>query len=134
MPIDPLKELAPITRRLHRYHPAGGERPAPVEDFSELVAAAKHEPGKITMGSSGTGTVSHLEMELLKRVADVDITHVPYRGGGPAFQDLYAGNIDMMFDVIPARCRKCAKATSARSRSAAPSASPMSRSCATCRG
>ena len=88
--------------RLHRYHPAGGERPAPVEEVSELVAAAKKEPGKITMGSSGTGTTSHLYMELVKRVAGIDITHVPYRGGGPAIQDLLAGNIDMMFDVMPA--------------------------------
>ena len=54
------------------------------------------------MGSSGTGTTSHLYMELVKRVAGIDITHVPYRGGGPAIQDLVAGNIDMMFDVMPA--------------------------------
>ena len=74
----------------------------PWENFSELVAAAKKEPGKITMGSSGTGTTSHLYMELVKRVAGIDITHVPYRGGGPAIQDLLAGNIDMMFDVMPA--------------------------------
>jgi tripartite-type tricarboxylate transporter receptor subunit TctC len=74
----------------------------PWRTFGELMAAAKREPGRITMGSSGTGTVSHLAVESLKRAAGVDITHVPYRGGGPAFQDLYAGTIDMMFDVIPA--------------------------------
>ncbi|WP_309139754.1 tripartite tricarboxylate transporter substrate binding protein [Siccirubricoccus sp. G192] len=74
----------------------------PWKTFAELIAAAKKDPGKITMGSSGTGTVSHLTLESLKRAAGVDITHVPYRGGGPAFQDLLAGNIDMMFDVIPA--------------------------------
>ncbi len=74
----------------------------PWRSFAELMDAARREPGKIAMGSSGTGTVSHLALESLKRAAGVDITHVPYRGGGPAFQDLYAGNIDMMFDVIPA--------------------------------
>jgi tripartite-type tricarboxylate transporter receptor subunit TctC len=54
------------------------------------------------MGSSGTGTISHLFLERLKRAAGVDITHVPYRGGSSAIQDLSAGNIDMMFDAIPA--------------------------------
>jgi thiosulfate/3-mercaptopyruvate sulfurtransferase len=54
------------------------------------------------MGSSGTGTISHLFLERLKRAAGVDITHVPYRGGSLAIQDLSAGAIDMMFDAIPA--------------------------------
>ena len=66
------------------------------------MADAKKRPGAISMGSSGTGTISHLYMEKVKRAAGIDITHIPYRGGGPAIQDLVSGTIDIMFDVIPA--------------------------------
>src|SRR3712207_1944823 len=54
------------------------------------------------MGSSGTGTTSHLTIEAVNRATGARITHVPYRGGGPAINDLVAGTIDMMFDVMPA--------------------------------
>jgi tripartite-type tricarboxylate transporter receptor subunit TctC len=54
------------------------------------------------MGSSGTGTISHLFLEKLNRAAGIQITHVPYRGGSLAIQDLASGTIDMMFDAIPA--------------------------------
>src|SRR3954447_24335865 len=102
MPIDPLKELAPITRVSTGTILLVVNAQRSWKSFAELVAAAKKDPGKITMGSSGTGTTSHLYMEMVKRVAGIDITHVPYRGGGPAIQDLLSGNIDMMFDVMPA--------------------------------
>jgi tripartite-type tricarboxylate transporter receptor subunit TctC len=102
MPLDPVRDLAPVTRVATGTVLLIVNSGRPWRSFDELVAAAKRDPGKLTMGSSGTGTVSHLAIESLKRAAGIDITHVPYRGGGPAFQDLYAGNIDMMFDVIPA--------------------------------
>ncbi len=102
MPLDPLRDLAPVTRVTTGTVLLIVNSDRPWKTFGELIAAAKRDPGKLTMGSSGTGAVSHLAIESLKRTAGVDITHVPYRGGGPAFQDLYAGNIDMMFDVIPA--------------------------------
>jgi tripartite-type tricarboxylate transporter receptor subunit TctC len=102
MPLDPIRDLAPVTRVTTGTVLLIVNSDRPWKTFQELIAAAKRDPGKLTMGSSGTGTVSHLAIESLKRAAGVDITHVPYRGGGPAFQDLYAGNIDMMFDVIPA--------------------------------
>ncbi|MCO6415106.1 tripartite tricarboxylate transporter substrate binding protein [Siccirubricoccus sp. KC 17139] len=102
MPLDPMRDLAPITRVTTGTVLLIVNSSRPWKSFAELIAAAKKDPGKLTMGSSGTGTASHLAIESLKRAAGVDITHVPYRGGGPAFQDLYAGNIDMMFDVIPA--------------------------------
>src|SRR5690606_28099741 len=63
--------------------------------------AAKKAPGTLTMGSSGTGTISHLTLSKVCKATGTDIIHVPYRGGAPALQDLLAGNIDMMFDVIP---------------------------------
>ena len=102
MPLDPLRDLAPVTRVTTGTVVLIVNGRSPYKSFQELMAAAKKDPGKLTMGSSGTGTVSHLTIESVKRAAGVDITHVPYRGGGPAFQDLLAGNIDMMFDVIPA--------------------------------
>lgn len=102
MPFDAMRDLAPVTRVTTGTVLLIVNSDRPWRTFGELIEAAKKDPGRITMGSSGTGTVSHLTLESLKRAAGVDITHVPYRGGGPAFQDLYAGNIDMMFDVIPA--------------------------------
>jgi tripartite-type tricarboxylate transporter receptor subunit TctC len=102
MPLDPLRDLEPITRVCTGTILLVVNSQRPWRSFADLIAAAKRDPGKITMGSSGTGTTSHLYIELVKRLAEVDITHVPYRGGGPAIQDLIAGNIDMMFDVMPA--------------------------------
>ncbi|SDB68902.1 Bug family tripartite tricarboxylate transporter substrate binding protein [Belnapia rosea] len=102
MPLDPMRDLAPVTRVTTGTVVLIVNGKSPYKTFQELMAAAKKDPGKLTMGSSGTGTVSHLTIESVKRAAGVDITHVPYRGGGPAFQDLLAGNIDLMFDVIPA--------------------------------
>jgi tripartite-type tricarboxylate transporter receptor subunit TctC len=102
MPLDPIRDLAPVTRIAVSsiLLMVNGDRPW--RSFAELIAHARAHPGTVTMGSSGTGTISHLYLERLKRATGVDITHVPYRGGGPAFQDLASGNIDMMFDAIPA--------------------------------
>ncbi len=102
MPFDPMRDLAPLTRVTTGTVLLVVNSSRPWRNFADLVAAAKRDPGKLTMGSSGTGTVSHLTIEKVKRSAGIDITHVPYRGGGPAIADLVAGTIDMMFDVMPA--------------------------------
>ena len=102
MPFVPLRDLAPVTNIGKGTLLMVCNSNARFRSAAELLAYAKANPGKISMGSSGTGTISHLYMEKVKRAAGVDITHVPYRGGGPAFADLLAGNIDIMFDVIPA--------------------------------
>ncbi len=68
-----------------------------VKNSRELVAKAKAEPGKLTFGSSGEGSASHLTVELFKQVADVEMMHVPYKGTGQAVNDLLAGTIDVMF-------------------------------------
>jgi tripartite-type tricarboxylate transporter receptor subunit TctC len=102
MPFDPIRDFAPITRVSSGTVLLVVNAQRPWRSFAELVAAAKAEPGRLTMGSSGTGTVSHLTISSVNRAAGIDITHVPYRGGGPAIADLLAGTIDMMFDVIPA--------------------------------
>ncbi len=102
MPFDPVRDLAPVTRVVTGTVLLVVNAGRPWRSFGELMEAAKREPGKISMGSSGTGTVSHLTLSSINRAAGVDITHVPYRGGGPAITDLVSGTIDMMFDVIPA--------------------------------
>jgi tripartite-type tricarboxylate transporter receptor subunit TctC len=68
--------------------------------LGELIAAAKASPGKLSYGSAGHGTTHHLAGELFKLVTKTDIVHVPYRGAGPALQDLLAGHIEMMFDGL----------------------------------
>jgi tripartite-type tricarboxylate transporter receptor subunit TctC len=70
----------------------------PVKTHAEFLAYVKKNPGKVNYASPGAGTAHHLAGELYKLETKTDITHVPYRGAGPAMQDLLAGNVDMMFD------------------------------------
>jgi tripartite-type tricarboxylate transporter receptor subunit TctC len=102
MPFDPIRDLTPVTRVTTGTVLLVVNAQRPWRSFADLVAAAKRERGALTMGSSGSGTVSHLTLARINAAAGMEITHVPYRGGGPAIADLLAGNIDMMFDVIPA--------------------------------
>ncbi|MDP3613001.1 MAG: tripartite tricarboxylate transporter substrate binding protein [Rubrivivax sp.] len=102
MPFDPIKDLAPIglyagVPNLLVVHPA-----VPANNVKELVAYAKAHPGKLNYASNGNGTSSHLAAEMLKSAAGVDIVHVPYKGGGPAMQDLIGGQVSMLFDQMPA--------------------------------
>jgi tripartite-type tricarboxylate transporter receptor subunit TctC len=69
----------------------------PAKTVPEFIAYAKANPGKINMASAGTGTGVHIAGELFKMMAGVDLVHVPYRGGGPAFTDLIAGQVQVMF-------------------------------------
>ncbi|MGX9964526.1 Bug family tripartite tricarboxylate transporter substrate binding protein [Roseomonas sp. F4] len=73
-----------------------------VRSVAELVALAKRDPGKLAFGSSGNGSTNHLAGELFKAMAEIDIVHVPYRGAAPAMTDLVGGQIQMMFDNMPA--------------------------------
>lgn len=70
------------------------------DSVAELIALAKAEPGKLNYGSSGVGATSHLAPELFKAMAGVEITHVPYRGAGPAMTDLIGGQVELMFDNV----------------------------------
>ena len=67
----------------------------------DFIARAKHDPGKVTYASSGVGTSLHLAGELFKRLAGVDLTHIPYRGAGPALNDLIPGRVDAIFANFP---------------------------------
>lgn len=70
---------------------------SPYKNIADVIRAAKARPGKLTYGSSGNGTAVHLAGELFKSMAGIDITHVPYRGAGPAMTDLLGGQIDFVF-------------------------------------
>ncbi|MGD9550335.1 MAG: Bug family tripartite tricarboxylate transporter substrate binding protein [Burkholderiaceae bacterium] len=72
----------------------------PVANFKQFLDYVKRNPGKLNYGSAGLGTSHHLAGELFKQQTGTFITHIPYRGAGPALQDLMAGNVDMMFDGL----------------------------------
>src|SRR6266705_3215917 len=74
----------------------------PARSAPEFIAYAKAKPGKINMASAGTGTGQHVAGELFKMMAGVDMTHVPYRSAGPALADLIGGQVQVMFDGVPA--------------------------------
>jgi tripartite-type tricarboxylate transporter receptor subunit TctC len=100
LPYDAERDFAPITVAVRTanilvVHP--GIRAA---SFSEFIAHAKANPGKLAFASQGNGSSGHIMGEQLKQIAGIDIVHVPYRGGPPAVQDLVAGHVSMMFDVL----------------------------------
>lgn len=71
-----------------------------IKTLKQFIDYAKANPGKVNYASAGNGTTHHLSGELFKRLAGVDLVHVPYRGAGPAMQDLVAGKVDVMFDGL----------------------------------
>ncbi|GAB2911867.1 tripartite tricarboxylate transporter substrate binding protein [Paralcaligenes sp. KSB-10] len=73
----------------------------PFKTLQELIAYGKKNPGKLTCGSAGNGTTSHLSCELFKQMTGLDIAHIPYRGGAAALTDLLGGRISMLIDVMP---------------------------------
>lgn len=84
--------LVPLIIVAHPTHPA--------TSVADLIARAKAAPGKLGYASAGVGTSQHLSMELFKSRADADILHVPYKGSGPAMQDLLAGHVTLMMDSV----------------------------------
>src|ERR1700682_5836148 len=73
----------------------------PASNVQELIALARKEPGKLNFASAGNGTTNHLSGEMFKSMAKIDIVHIPYRGAGPAMNDLIAGHVQMFFDLMP---------------------------------
>lgn len=106
LPFNPRTDLAPVTQitdgALLCVVNAEKARREGWSDFRRLVTWSRANPEQLKMGSSGTGTTSHINIEAINAEANAKILHVPYRGGGPAITDLLAGTIDMMFDVMPA--------------------------------
>jgi tripartite-type tricarboxylate transporter receptor subunit TctC len=101
LPYDTEKDLVPVTLVASAplmlvIHPS-----IPAKSVQEFIAYAKANPGKLNFGSGGPGTTPHLAGEMLKMMAGIDMTHVPYKGGGPALNDLIAGQIQLMLENIP---------------------------------
>jgi tripartite-type tricarboxylate transporter receptor subunit TctC len=96
-PFDIARELAPISLIAAPPYIVVVHPSVPVKTTAELIAHAKQNPGKLTFGSSGTGSASHLSAALFQQMAGIDLLHIPYRGTGPAVTDLIGGRIDMMF-------------------------------------
>jgi tripartite-type tricarboxylate transporter receptor subunit TctC len=101
LPINVDTDLTPISSIAGVYNMLVFGKHVTFRTVGELIERAKKEPGKLTYASAGNGTSQHLAGELFKKLAGVNLLHVPYRGGAPAIQDIVAGNCDVMFGNMP---------------------------------
>lgn len=100
LPYDSLKDFEPISMLGLIPLIIVANNNLPVRSIRELVALAKSHPGEITYASSGPGTAQHLAMELFKAKTGTNLTHIPYKGSGPAVSDLLGGQVVLMFDTV----------------------------------
>ena len=99
---DPVRDFAPITLvatfpNVLVLHPS-----VPARTVRELVALARSKPGQLTYASAGNGSTTHLAAELFTTMAKLDMSHIPYKGGGPALADLLGGHVSLYFGSLPA--------------------------------
>jgi tripartite-type tricarboxylate transporter receptor subunit TctC len=102
MPFDTNKAFTPVFLVGRGPNVLVVRAESPYKTVGDVVAAAKAQPGKLTFASQGNGTSAHLAGEMFKNLAKVDITHVPYRGAGPAMTDLLGGQVDLFFGTAAA--------------------------------
>ena len=100
LPYDPLNALAPVALIGTGPNLLAVTPSLPVNSVKELVALAKAKPGQLRYASSGIGGFNHFGGELFKSLANVDLTHVPYKGGGPAMIDVIAGQVEILFSTL----------------------------------
>ena len=96
MPYDPVKDFTPIMRTIDVNYVMVVHPSVPARSVAELVAHAKAHPGKLAYGSAGSGSLPHLATELFKAATGTDLTHVPYKGGGPMVTDLLGGTVHVV--------------------------------------
>jgi tripartite-type tricarboxylate transporter receptor subunit TctC len=101
IPYDTKKDLSPIALVAQAPNAILVTKNFPAKNIAELIEILKKNPGKYSFGSAGTGSANHLSGELFKQMAGVDIVHIPYKGNGPAMNDLIGGHIPMIFDSLP---------------------------------
>lgn len=102
LPYDPVADFAPVSLLCNFPNIMAVPNSSPAKSVKEFIEYAKSKNGRINFGSSGIGTSPHLSSELFKRMAGIEMTHVPYRGAGPAINDLIPGRLDMMFNTAGA--------------------------------
>ena len=123
-PYDPQKDLAPLMQVATGPFIIVVNPGVPAKNLTELIALAKAKPGQVNFGTSGNGTSLHLAGELLNTMADIKLTHIPYKGTGPAMMDTIAGQVQMTIsDMVPfvphiqaGRLRAIAQTTAQRSK------------------
>jgi tripartite-type tricarboxylate transporter receptor subunit TctC len=98
---DPVGDFAPVTLLITQPNLMCVPNSSPAKSVKEFIAYCNENKGKVTYASSGNGTTLHLSGELFKRLAKVEMTHIPYRGGAPAINDLIPGRVDVIFDNMP---------------------------------
>jgi tripartite-type tricarboxylate transporter receptor subunit TctC len=126
LPYDPFRDFAPVGMLVNNPQILVAHPGVPARSLKELVALAKAKPGQLNFASAGTGTATHLGLELLKITAGFDAVHVPYKGGAPAVTDLIGGQVHLLWVSIPSvlphvkagRLRALAVSTAKRSVSA----------------
>jgi tripartite-type tricarboxylate transporter receptor subunit TctC len=100
LPYNTLKDLSGVTQVSVQHLVMAANPSFPANSIPELIALAKKEPGKLAYATPGSGTAMHLSVEMLKTSTGVDLVHVPYKGGAPAQQDVMAGRVPILMDVL----------------------------------
>ena len=98
LPYDPIKDFVAVTLVVKYINILVVNPNVPVKSVAELIALAKQKPGEVTFGSAGNGSSNHLSGEMLATMTGVKMQHVPYKGSGPALNDVIAGQLTFMFD------------------------------------